>query len=211
MKSFRSKYLEINIAKKQHLALEFKPYGFGYDKPLIILKLFIISFYITLPFYIKKKDSDISYGFYFYDLDQKHWLPDCLVLAFGKHTKYLDMPWLLKLFDVKYESNISKGNLHIKDIDKNDRIFKQNATIISRGERINLKYYKEIRILKYKIFGKFIDLGKKDIYVLNVDYDKPNYDLSDKGRTGDMMFLNENESAKQGFERYCKENNIILA
>ena len=42
MKSFRSKYLEINIAKKQHLALEFKPYGFGYDKPLIILKLLVV-------------------------------------------------------------------------------------------------------------------------------------------------------------------------
>ena len=211
MKSLITRYLEINIAKKQHLALEFKPYGFGYEEPLIILKLFIISFYIRLPFFIKKKDSDISYGFYFYDMDEKHWLPDCLVLAFGKHTKYYNMPWYPVLFDIKYDSNVSKGNLHIKDIDKNERVFKKSARILtSTGEKINIKYYKEIRTLKCKVFGRFIESGKKEIYVLNVDYDQPNKDLSERGIVSDMMFLSKDESVQEAFDRYCDKNKLIV-
>lgn len=212
MKSFRSKYLEINLAKKQHLAFEFKPYGFGYEKPLIILKLFIISFYITLPFYIKKKDSDITYGFYFYDKDEKHWLPDGLVLAFGKHTKYYDMPWYPLLFEIQYDAKKLKSNIKLKDTNSNERVFKYDVNIkLNNGDIIGAKYYREIRILKCKVFNRFIEKGKKIIYVLEVEYDKPNTDLSERGLITDMIFLNENESVQEGFDRYCKENNIILA
>ena len=207
----KTKYLEINVKSKQHLAFEFLPYGFGYENPLLIIKLFIISFYITLPFKIKEKDSDISYGFSFNDYDHKHWFPDYLRLSFGKYTKSYDMPWLPVLFDTQYDSNFVQGNIHLKDIDKNDRIFKNSARILlSNGEGLGLKYYKETRILKCKIFGRFIEAGKKEIYILNVDYDKPNQDLSERGIVSDMIFLTKEESVKDGFDRYCKENNLTL-
>jgi len=208
---YRSKYLEINIKKKQHLALEFLPYGFGYDNPLFILKLFIISFYIRLPFKIKEKDSDISYGFIFYDLDEKHWFPDCLRLSFGKYTKHYDMPWFPVLFEVQYDAKPVRGNLPIKDIDKDDRgIFKNKARIMTSNGSMNLTYYKETRILKCKIFNRFIEKGKKEVYVLSVDYDKPNFDLSDRGLVEDMMFLDHDMSVKEAFKIYANDRKLRL-
>ena len=141
---YRIKYLEINIKKKQHLAFEFMPYGFGYDNPLFILKLFIISFYITLPFKIKEKDSDISYGFTFYDIDHPHWWPDCLRLSFGNYSKSYDMPWLLVLFDTQYESNFVRGNIHLKDTNK-------NVTIRRFDIDIN-EVYNDVIVLNNNIF-----------------------------------------------------------
>lgn len=208
---YRSKYLEINIKKKQHLAFEFMPYGFGYDNPLLIIKLFIISFYITLPFKIKEKDSDISYGFIFYDIDHSHWWPDCLRLSFGKFSKSYDMPWLLVLFDTQYESNFVRGNIHLKDTNKNDNIFKQSVRILlNNGNSLGLKYYKETRILKMKPFGHYIEFRKKILNILNIEYNEPNYDISDKGRTFDMIFFNKNETTQEAFERYCKKYNLTL-
>ena len=208
---YRSKYLEINIKKKQHLALEFLPYGFGYDNPLFIIKLFIISVYITLPFKIKEKDSDIGYGFEFYDLDEKHWLPDCLRLSFGKYTKHYEMPWFLVLFETKYDANNVKENLPIKDIDKdNNNIFKNKARIITSNGSMGLSYYKETRILKCKIFNRFIEAGKKEVYVLSVDYDEPNFDLSEKGLVGDMMFLDHDMSVEEAFKIYANDRKLRL-
>ena len=204
MKSYKSKYLEINVKKKQHLAFKFFPYGFGYDYPLFVLKLFIISFYLKLPFKIKEKNNDISYGYSFNDYDQPHWLPDYLHLSFGIHTKSYDMPWHLRLFETKYDAKVLKGDIHIKDINKNQRIFKYNTKIKTKNENIiNASYYKETRVLKYKIFGRFINYGKKEIYVLNIDYDKPNTDLNERGIVSDMMFLNPEETVIEGFYRYC--------
>jgi len=209
---FYSKYLEINIKPYQHLAFEFLPYGFGYENPLIIIKLFVISFFITLPFRIKTKDSDISYGFYFTDYDEVHKYPDYLNLCFGKYTKSYDMPWYPVLFEVKYDSNKLKGNMHIKDIHKDpNRLFKNKAQIIlSNGKPITLDYYKEIRILKCKIFGRFIEKGKKEIYVLNIDYNEPNTDLSERGLVSDMVFLESNIDTKEAFKQYCHKNNLTL-
>jgi hypothetical protein len=211
-RQFRSKYLEINIKPKQHLALEFLPYGFGYDNPLIILKLFIISFYIKLPFKIKDKDSDIDYGFQFYDIDEPHWFPDCLRLSFGKYVKCYDMPWFPVLFEIKYDSKVISGDLAIKDIDRDENgIIMNKARIeLSNGDGLGLKYYKETRILKCKVFGRFIEFGRKDIYVLNVDYDRPNFDLSEKGLVGDMMFLENDMPVKDAFRIYCKKNNLTV-
>lgn len=211
-RQFNSKYLEINIKPKQHLALEFMPYGFGYENPLIIIKLFIISFYLTLPFKIGNKNTDISYGFYFADYDEIHTWPDYLNLCFGKYTKSYDMPWYPVLFEVKYDAKVVQGNLPIKDIDKDENgIFKNKSRILlSNGNGLGLKYYKETRILKCKIFGRFIEKGKKEIYVLNVDYDEPNTDLSERGLTSDMMFLESDISVEEAFKTYVKNNNLQL-
>ena len=207
----KTNYLEIYIKKKQHLTFEFLPYGFGYDYPLLIIKLFIISFYIKFPFKIKEKDSDISYGFSFNDLDQKHWFPDYLTFHLGNWSKSYDMPWSYVLFETKYDSKIQKENINIKDTNNNEKLFKYEAIIKQKNKQdIHLFYYKEIRTLKHKIFGRFINLGKKQIYVLEIEYHSPNYDLSERGLINDMIFLSCNESVEEGFDRYCKENNIIV-
>lgn len=211
MKSFRSKYLEINIRTKQHLAFEFMPYGFGYEEPLFILKLFIISIYLKLPFKIKEKNSDISYGFQFYDLDERHWFPDCLRLSFGKYTKHYEMPWFPVLFEVQYDAKPVRGNLPIKDINKDDRgIFKNQARIMTSNGGMNITYYKETRILKCRIFNRFIEAGKKEVYVLNVDYPEPNFDLSERGLVGDMIFLDHDMSVDEAFKIYISKRNIRL-
>lgn len=211
MKNFKLKYLEINIRTKQHLAFEFMPYGFGYENPLLIIKLFIISFYLTLPFKIKEKDSDISYGFSFNDYDEKHWFPDYLHLDWGIHTKSYDMPWYPILFDVQYDAKITKGNIHLKDSSSHQQIYKYDTQIkLKNGDIIGVKYFREIRILKCKIFNRFIEYGKKIIYILEIEYDKPNTDLSERGLITDMMFLNEDETVHEAFERYCKERNLNI-
>lgn len=203
--------LEVYLKSKQHLAFEFMPYGFGGENPLLIIKLFIISVYLTLPFKIKEKDSDISYGFSFNDYDKKNWLPDYLHLSWGSHTKSYDMPWYPVLFEIQYDAKITKGNIHLKDSSSNNRIFKYDAQIrLKNGEIIGLKYFREIRILKCKIFNRFIEYGKRKIYVLEIEYNTPNTDLSERGLVSDMIFLDENETVQEGFERYCKERNITI-
>lgn len=206
----KTKYLEINLKTKQHLAFEFLPYGFGYEKPLLIIKLFIISFYIKFPFKIAEKNTDISYGFSFNDYDHRHWFPDYLHLDFGKYTKSYDMPWFPVLFEIKYETKKIKDAINIKDLD-NFNLLKYNIKIDTKTNGlISAKVYREIRILKCKVFGRFIELGKKEIHVLNIDYDKPNTDLSERGIVSDMIFLDKDESNSDGFKRYCQENRIEL-
>lgn len=200
----KNRYIELILDTKQHFQFRFLPYGFGYDKPTFIFSLFFFTLYLTFPFYLyETKDSNIEYCIKFYDLDDKHLLPDMLNLSFGKYNKDIEMPWLPRFFELKYDmKNIS--DLHLKDIDNKyyGKIFKYDGVITYYdNSNIECKYYREIYIFKYKLFKRFLEISPIKKYYLVIEY---------SNGTIDKIKSFENETCKEAFKRYCEDNKTIF-
>lgn len=195
---------EFIIGLKRHLGLKIISYNYN-EYPLLSIDFFIISLFIAIPFF-KNKNQDRIYGIWFYDNNEKHWLPDFLRISFGKHHKEYDLPWHIKLFNREYETKKIKSlkikninNLKTKDSFKYEKIVKLNDNII------NVKYYKEIYIFKYRILKWFINKWSRKYYYFNIEYIE-----NDKYLINDIMIFYENKPIEEMFEEYCKNHKIEI-
>lgn len=194
---------EFIIEFKRHFGLRFIPTGFGYDSyPLFIFDFFFISLFITIPFFKNHNDKELTYGLYFYDYNEPHWLPDVFNLSFGKYYKEYDLFWHIKLYNREYETKKVKS-LKLKNINnlKTKDTFKYSKIININNKDTEILYYKEIYIYKYKIFKWFIDKWSKTYYYFNIEFKENNKHL-----INDIMVFYENKNIEEMLKEYLEKN-----
>ena len=193
---------EFIIELKRHFGIRFSPSGFGFDNyPLLIIDFFFISLYITIPFFKNHENMDLTYGIYFYDFDEPHWLPDILNISFGRHSKEYDMPWHIKLYSKEYETKRVKS-LKMKSIDnlKTKDTFKYSKNININSNNLQILYYKETYTFKYKILKWFIDKWSKKQYYLNIEYN------NNGNIVKDVMKFYKDENIDEMLNKYLNTN-----
>lgn len=192
---------EFIIGLKRHLGLKIISYN---EHSLLSIDFFIISLFIYIPF-LKNKNQDRIYGIWFYDKNEQHWLPDFLRISFGKKYKEYDLPWHIKLFNREYETKKIKS-LKVKNINniRTKDSFKYEKTVKLNNNIINVKYYKEIYLFKYKIFKRYINKWNKKEYCFYIEY------INNDKYLIDTMIFYENKPIEEMFEEYCKNHNIEI-
>jgi len=129
--------------------------------------------------------------------NETHWLPDILCIYFKKQCYTFTMPWARRFFSQEYEVNEQKTHkLHLKDFSNyHSRLFKYEGTIKHNNILIPCKYYREILVYKYKLFGKWINKNPKIIYKLLIEFNNSIEEY--------LSFKEEN--CQEAFNRYCEE------
>lgn len=206
MKTFKFKNIEISLAFKRHFELRYLPYGFGYDDPLFILSLFVVSFYIKLPFLRQKqtKDSDIDYGIHFFDDDEPHWFPDHIRISFGNFLWSRKMFYRREFFNKYYQLNNSQS-FYIKDFNNEiSKSLKYTSLIRLKNDptkTFEVSYYGEVLIFKYKLFGKFINICPKEYHRLDIEYNNIN----------ENIYIKDSKlTCQEAFKQYCEKNNYEI-
>lgn len=210
--SYLNGNIEINIKPKQHFELSLYPLGISIpeDSPILVIKLFIISFFIRFSF-IKTKPLEnniIHFGISFNDYDKYvHVFPDYLGLYFYKSYKLIDLPWKQIEASNYYETKVSK-QLHLKDGLKNKHTkdnLKYSQHILIDDYNILVFYYKYHKIFKYHLFNKFFNYDSTHIQYLIIEYEHPT-----KGNISETIEIIENIDINEKLNEWCKENNYII-
>ena len=108
-------HLKITIDTKQHFNFNIK-FNEERKHSIFILKLFIISLCIDLPFNIKQTNK-YGMGFDSYDI---RWYPDYFFINFGKRSFIYHLVFYHRLFNRYYETRMMR-EMHLKDIKKNNK------------------------------------------------------------------------------------------
>jgi len=211
--SYLNGNIEINIRPKQHFELSLYPKGISMpqDSPILVIKLFIISFFIRFAF-IKLNSSQnniIHFGISFNDYDKYvHVFPDYIGLYFYKSYKLIDMPWKQIEASYYYETKVAK-QIHLKDGLKNKRT-KDNLKffkhVLINDHNIIVFYYIFHKVLKYHLFNKFFNYDSTHIQYLMIEYQHPITNENINKKIEILGNININEQ----FIKWCKENNYII-
>ncbi len=198
-------HLNIVIDTKQHFNFNIISDEKGKYASLII-KLFIISFYIDLPFNIKATNK---YGIGF-DSYNTRWWPDFFFFNFGKKSFISHLVSYHRQYNRYYETRMMK-EMHLKDIKKNNKTknsFKYNSIIKAKNNRkFNVLYYREHHIYKHKLFKWWLNYDTIHNLVLSVEF------VDDHGnikRTKSIIVDNPEEPIQDSFQTFLSINNYTI-